>query len=125
MSRVPKQYARVESRTVVWCSLKAYDLNVAKVKHKEVWEQFMTAWEALKQGEEGVTEERFLAAKELAKAKGIKFFEPKNIARYILIFDGWKKQISWVFAQKWSVEEVLKTPSLAIVLIRSAWNRVF
>ncbi len=79
--RVPKQYARVESRTVVWCSLKTDDPDVAKVKHKEVWNQFTTAWESLKQGEEGIAEERFLAAKELAKAKGIKFLDPQKVTR--------------------------------------------
>lgn len=79
--RVPKRYARVESRTVVYVSLATDSLSEAREKEPQVWNQLLAQWEALLKGDTSQAEERYEAAKEIAKSYNVRFMPAEKIAQ--------------------------------------------
>jgi hypothetical protein len=71
--RVPKRYASVEPRSVIWASLKTDSYSVALQKSAGVWLSYIEGWEALLAGRDGNAAEKFRAAQQLATVRGFKF----------------------------------------------------
>ncbi|WP_417239468.1 DUF6538 domain-containing protein [Celeribacter halophilus] len=71
--RVPKRYATVEPRSVVWASLKTDSYSVALQKSAGVWLSYIEGWEALLAGRDGNAAEKFRAAQQLATVRGFQF----------------------------------------------------
>ncbi|WP_417244560.1 DUF6538 domain-containing protein [Celeribacter sp.] len=71
--RVPKRYASVEPRSVVWASLKTDSYSVALQKSAGVWLSYIEGWEALLAGRDGNAAEKFRAAQQLATVRGFQF----------------------------------------------------
>ena len=78
--RVPKRYAGVEERKIVYVSLKTDSLTEARRKEEEVWNNLVAQWEALLRGDTDIARERYDAARELAYARGYEFLPAKRIA---------------------------------------------
>lgn len=78
--RVPKRYASVEPRKLVWVSLKTDSASTAKMKGDAVWEQLIAAWEAKLAGADGDAEQSFAAARDLAEAKGFRYLRADKVA---------------------------------------------
>ena len=60
--RVPKKYASVEPRQVIWVSLGTDSPSVAGVRASSRWDQQIAQWEAMLAGESLVPEARLEAA---------------------------------------------------------------
>ncbi|WP_417240557.1 DUF6538 domain-containing protein [Celeribacter halophilus] len=71
--RVPKRYASVEPRSVIWVSLKTDSYSVALQKSAGVWLSYIEGWEALLAGRDGNAAEKFRAAQQLATLRGFQF----------------------------------------------------
>jgi hypothetical protein len=71
--RVPKRYASVEPRKVVWDSLKTDSYTVAVQKSAGVWLSYIEGWEARLAGRDGDAAEKFRAAQNLAAMRGFRF----------------------------------------------------
>ena len=80
MRRVPKRYASVEPRKLVWVSLHTDSMSVAKSKEAAVWEQMVAAWEAKLAGDTTDAEQRFAAAQDLAQARGFRYLRADPLA---------------------------------------------
>ncbi|WP_397543499.1 tyrosine-type recombinase/integrase [Roseovarius salis] len=78
--RVPKRYASVEDRTIVYLSLKTDSLTEARRKEEEVWNNLVAQWEALLRGDTDLARERYAAARDLAQARGYEFLPAKKVA---------------------------------------------
>lgn len=81
MRRVPKRYASVESRKLVWVSLHTDSMSVAKSKETAVWDQMVAAWEAKLAGDTTDAEQRFAAAQDLAQARGFRYMRADQVAK--------------------------------------------
>ena len=71
--RVPNRYASVESRDVIWDSLKTDSYSVAMQKSAGVWLSYIEGWEARLAGRDGDAAEKFRAAQQLAEIRGFQF----------------------------------------------------
>jgi integrase len=71
--RVPKKYASVEPRAVVWVSLETDSRSVADARAASLWQQQIAKWEALLAGDTSVTEARLDAARSLVELKGFTY----------------------------------------------------
>lgn len=71
--RVPKRYASVEPRSVIWDSLKTDSYSVAVQKMAGVWLSYVEGWEARLAGRDGDAAEKFRAAQQLAALRGFQF----------------------------------------------------
>ncbi|QFU09163.1 hypothetical protein PARPLA_02352 [Rhodobacteraceae bacterium THAF1] len=78
--RVPKRYASVESRPVLWESLKTDSRSVALGKAEAVWAGYIEGWEARLAGRDGDAEARFRAARDLAHMRGFSFVSAAQVA---------------------------------------------
>ncbi|HMB12581.1 MAG TPA: DUF6538 domain-containing protein, partial [Roseovarius sp.] len=78
--RVPKRYASVEDREIVYLSLKTDSLTEARRKEEEVWNNLIAQWEALLRGDTDLARERYAAARDLAQARGYDFLPAKKVA---------------------------------------------
>ena len=78
--RVPKRYASVEPRPVLWESLKTDSKSVALGKAERVWAGYIEGWEALLSGRDGEAEARFRAAQDLASMRGFSFLPAAQVA---------------------------------------------
>jgi integrase len=79
--RVPKRYAAVEPRKLVWISLHTDSPSVAKTKEAVTWEQMLAAWEAKLAGDTADAEQRFQAARDLAEARGFRYMRAEQVAK--------------------------------------------
>lgn len=79
--RVPRRYASVEERAIVWISLHTDSETVARVKAPAAWEQIIEAWEARLAGDTSDAESRFAAAKELAAVRGHRYLPAAKVAQ--------------------------------------------
>lgn len=77
--RVPKRYAEVEPRPVIWESLKTDSHKVAVQKAAGVWLSYIEAWEARLAGRDGDAAKRFRAARNLAAMRGFQFLSIDQI----------------------------------------------
>ena len=68
--RVPRKYAAVEPRAVIWLSLGTDSKSTATAIADNVWRQQVARWEALLAGDTTEAEERHVAARQLVEAKG-------------------------------------------------------
>lgn len=71
--RVPKRYAPIEPRKLVWLSLKTDSQSVPTQKANAAWGQMIDAWEAKLAGDTSDAEQRFAAARDLAAARGFRY----------------------------------------------------
>lgn len=78
---VPKIYASVEPRRVVWASLKTDSRKEAQLRAVEVWRDLVAGWEAMLRGDSGNGETRYLAAQDLARARGFRFLPVERVAK--------------------------------------------
>ncbi|MBL9056629.1 MAG: integrase, partial [Rhodobacteraceae bacterium] len=78
---VPKIYASVEPRRVVWASLKTDSRKEAQLRAVEVWRDLVAGWEAMLRGDSGDGETRYLAAQDLARARGFRFLPVERVAK--------------------------------------------
>ncbi|PZX06810.1 DUF6538 domain-containing protein [Celeribacter halophilus] len=79
--RVPKRYASVEPRSVVWASLKTDSYSVALQKSAGVWLSYIEGWEALLAGRDGDAAEKFRAAQQMATVRGFQFLSIDQVER--------------------------------------------
>ena len=79
--RVPSRFAEVESRAVIWESLKTESESVARLKADAVWLGYLEAWEARLAGRDGDAEARVRAARNLAKLRGFSFLSVDKVAK--------------------------------------------
>ncbi|AML51692.1 hypothetical protein [Falsihalocynthiibacter arcticus] len=79
--RVPKRYASVELRPVVWGSLKTDSYSVAVQKTAGVWLSYIEGWEALLAGRDGDAAEKFRAAQQLAALRGFQFLSIDKVSQ--------------------------------------------
>ena len=77
---VPKRYASVEPRPVLWESLKTDSKSVALGKAERVWAGYIDGWEARLAGRDGEAEARFRAAQDLAAMRGFLFLTAAQVA---------------------------------------------
>jgi len=78
--RVPKRFALVEPRKIVWVSLHTDSERTAAVKASAAWAEMNEAWEARLAGYSDDAELRFEAARELAQARGFRYLPAKRVA---------------------------------------------
>lgn len=79
--RVPKRFAAVDARSVIWESLKTDSLAVAKQKAEQVWRAYIEGWEARLAGRDGDAEARFRAAGNLADMRSFQFLMIDEVAK--------------------------------------------
>lgn len=79
--RVPKRYAPVESRRVIWISLKTDSQSIAVQKAEAVWLNQLEAWEARLAGRDGDALEKYRAARQLAATRGFQFLTADQVAQ--------------------------------------------
>lgn len=79
--RVPKRFASVEPRKMVWISLHTDSLSTAEVKAAAVWDQFIAGLEAKLAGDTNDAEARFAAAHDLAAARGFRYLRADKVAQ--------------------------------------------
>ena len=79
--RVPNRYASVESRDVIWDSLKTDSYSVAMQKSAGVWLSYIEGWEARLAGRDGDAAEKFRAAQQLAEIRGFQFLSIDKVAQ--------------------------------------------
>lgn len=79
--RVPKRFASVERRKMVWISLHTDSLSAAEVKAAAVWDQFIAGLEAKLAGDTSDAEARFAAAHDLAAARGFRYLRADKVAQ--------------------------------------------
>jgi integrase len=78
--RVPVRFKNVELRKHVGISLHTDSLIEAQQKAIIAWQQLLAGWEARLAGDTKDAEKRFIAAKQLAKARNYRFFPAEQIA---------------------------------------------
>lgn len=78
--RVPKRYASVESRKLVWISLHTDSETVARQKAPLAWQNLIEGWEAKLAGDAEDAARRFEAAKELAAIRGFRYLPAARVA---------------------------------------------
>ncbi|SOH95634.1 hypothetical protein SAMN06273572_1143 [Monaibacterium marinum] len=78
--RVPKRYAEVEPRAVIWESLSTDSRTVAVSKAERVWAGYISGWEALLAGHSEDAQVRFRAARDLADMRGFAFLPAATVA---------------------------------------------
>lgn len=71
--RVPKKYASVEPRQVIWVSLETDSPSVADSRAASLWQQQIAQWEAMLAGDSSIPEVRFDAARQLLETKGFTY----------------------------------------------------
>lgn len=79
--RVPGRYAPVEPRKFVWVALGTDSPSLAERKGGAVWAEMIEAWEARLAGDTTDAEQRFEAAKALARARGFRFLPVERAAQ--------------------------------------------
>lgn len=79
--RVPKRFASVEFRKMVWISLHTDSLSAAEVKAAAVWDQLIAGWEAKLAGDTSDAEARFAAVHDLAAARGFRYLRADKVAQ--------------------------------------------
>ena len=79
--RVPKRYADVEPRKIVFVSLHTDSESVATGKADRVWNQMVEAWEARLAGDTADAEARHAAARELARVRGFRYLDVGRVAK--------------------------------------------
>ena len=78
--RVPVAYHGIESRRLIFRSLKTDSEALARQKAEAVWLQMIEAWEARLGGDSADAERRFDAAQRLAQARGYRFLDASRVA---------------------------------------------
>ena len=78
--RVPVAYHGIESRRLIFRSLKTDSEALARQKAEAVWLQMIEAWEARLGGDGADAERRFEAAQRLAQARGYRFLDASRVA---------------------------------------------
>ena len=71
--RVPVRYASVEDRKFIWVSLGTDSASDGKTKADAIWQQHVQGWEAMLAGDTAVAQEKFDAAREIARSRGFNF----------------------------------------------------
>jgi integrase len=79
--RVPRRFARVETRPEIWISLHTDAEAHAKARAPLVWQEMIEAWEAKLAGSEADGAERLEAAKELAAYRGLRYLPARDVAK--------------------------------------------
>lgn len=102
--RVPKRYARIDTRAHVWISLRTDSRSVAERKAPEVWAQMIEAWEAKLAGDTDDAEIRYDAARELAAARGYRYLEAHQVAK--LPLDDLLERLAFVRNSKGKIETI-------------------
>jgi integrase len=77
--RVPKRYAQVEPRLVIWDSLKTDSYSVAVQKSAGVWLSYIEGWEARLAGRDDDAAVKFRAAQQLAAIQGFQFLSMAKV----------------------------------------------
>ena len=75
---------QVPQTKLLWVSLKTDSASTAKMKGDAVWEQLIAAWEAKLAGADGDAEQSFVAARDLAEAKGFRYLRADKVADFPL-----------------------------------------
>lgn len=81
LRRVPTRYAEVESREKVCLSLHTDSRRDAERKADEAWHTLVEGWELLLQGRSEDAEDRYMAAKKIARSKGFRFLPGEEVAK--------------------------------------------
>jgi integrase len=78
--RVPKRYAAVESRAVIWQSLNTDSPTEAQRRGIAAWQAQIAVWEALLRGDNPDADTRFIAAQDAARGMGYRFLPIDRVA---------------------------------------------
>jgi integrase len=78
---VPRRYASIEPRKVVWISLHTDSESIARQKAPAAWSHMVEAWEARLAGDSDDAERRFEAARELAQVRGYRYMTADRVAK--------------------------------------------
>jgi hypothetical protein len=78
--RVPDRYRGVENRGTIWVSLHTDSPTVAGRKASGVWAELEEVWEARLAGETEDAEARYAAAIELARVRGHRYADARQVA---------------------------------------------
>lgn len=70
---VPIEFRSVEPRKEVWISLKTGDREDAELKAAVAWRQMLEGWQARLDGQTGAAEEKFAAARKIARRRGFQY----------------------------------------------------
>lgn len=79
--RVPRRYADIEKRNVVWISLGTDSRLEAQKKLPLLRDQLIASWEAKLAGQSESAAERYEAARQLAESTGLRFMPASDVAR--------------------------------------------
>jgi integrase len=79
--RVPKRFAEIEPRAVIWASLKTDSLREAEDKLESVWDSLVGAWEARLAGDTAAAEEELGHARKIAHSRGFRYLPSSRVAR--------------------------------------------
>lgn len=77
---VPRRYASIEPRKVVWVSLHTDSKEKADLQGALVWHEMLAAWDARLDGDTDDAEQRFAAAKRLAAKRGFSYLPVSKVA---------------------------------------------
>lgn len=78
--RVPKRYASVESRKMIWISLKTDSLSLAEDRADKAWDEMLAAWDALLMGDTEAYEMQLAMAKRAAQSMGFRYLPVNKVA---------------------------------------------
>lgn len=78
--RVPVRYHRVEKRRQIWVALNTDSKKLADTKAEAAWEQLCESWEARLAGDTSEADARYEAARNIAKSRGYRYLEAKDVA---------------------------------------------
>jgi len=78
--RVPRRFAGIDPRPLVWISLQTDGRREAERKAISAWDQMLRGWEAMLAGNSTDAEARYKAAQDVAKSRGFRFLPVERVA---------------------------------------------
>ena len=78
--RVPRRYASVEPRGMVWLSLHTDSMTEAERKAQGAWDALLRTWEARLRGDTAEASKRYEAALDIARAYGFTYLPAAKVA---------------------------------------------
>ena len=79
--RIPARFSTIDPRKEIWVSLKTDSKSLAQEKAKLLWVTLLDAWEARLQGNSVDAAERFEAAHDIVRSKGLSYLPIQDVAR--------------------------------------------
>ncbi|MDX5356209.1 MAG: integrase, partial [Rhodobacterales bacterium] len=77
--RVPKRFANVETRKMIWQSLDTDSLSAATAKATQIWNEMIAAWQARQDGLSEDAERKFTTAKRIAQRHGLAYLPQDQV----------------------------------------------